>query len=100
MRRDESAERVVECPVHGEQRPAFVCRHLNLDEPVGFVEGYDPAHPGHELYQAWCSACDEVLEREGEWNEWAEAFAGIRLVCRVCYRRMKSLNRSGEAGRW
>lgn len=98
MSRDESSERVVECPAHGKQGPAYVCRHLNLDEPVGFVEGYDPAHPVQELFQAWCSECDAVLEREGDWNERAEAFAGIRLVCRVCYGRMKSLNRGVDPG--
>ena len=96
MSRNESTGRLVECPDHGEQAPAFVCRHLNLLEPVGFVEGYDPAHPEQALFQAWCSECDGVLEREGDWNERAEAFAGIRLVCRVCYGRMKSLNRGGD----
>jgi hypothetical protein len=35
-----------------------------------------------------------VLEREGEWNDRSESFAGVRLVCRACYREMKALNRS------
>lgn len=85
---------VVECPEHGSEPPAFVCRHLNLETPVGFVEGYDPDDPETELYQAWCRACDEVLVEEGDWNDRSEAFAGIRLVCRSCYRQMKALNRS------
>lgn len=49
-----------------------------------------------ELFQAWCAACDEVLEREGEWNDRSEAFAGIRPVCRGCYREMKALNGRGR----
>lgn len=84
----------VECPDHGTEPSAFVCRHLNLETSVGFVEGYDPDEPETELYQAWCRACDEVLVEEGGWNDRSEAFAGIRMVCRGCYRSMKTLNRS------
>lgn len=88
---------LVECPDHGTEGPAFVCRHLNLETPVGFIEGYDPDDPETELYQAWCHGCDEVLLREGDWNDRSEAFARSRLVCRGCYRQMRELNRS--AGR-
>ena len=92
---NEVKRKTVECGVHGAEGAAWVCRHLDLDEPVGFVEGYDPDEPDAELFQAWCAACDEVLAREGEWNDRSEAFAGIRLVCRACYREMKALNREG-----
>lgn len=92
----ESAGPRVECPEHGDQGAAFVCRHLNLREPVGFVEGYDPDDPDEALFQAWCSACDEILDDEGEWNDRSEAFAGVRLVCRACYREMKALNLRGR----
>jgi hypothetical protein len=92
----EPTARRVECSEHGEQGPAFVCRHLNLREPVGFVEGYDPENPEEALYHAWCSACDEILVQEGEWNDRSEAHAGIRLVCQACYREMKTLNRAGR----
>lgn len=85
--------RSVECPRHGEERAAFVCRHLNLRTPVGFVEGFDPDAPDVEVYHAWCDACDRILMDEGEWNDRSEAFAGVRLVCRACYREMKALNR-------
>lgn len=88
--------RTVECPEHGNQEPAFVCRHLNLRQPVGFVEGYDPDAPEKELFQAWCTACDEMLVRQGGWNDRSEAFAGVRLVCRACYGEMKKLNRRGR----
>lgn len=57
-----TGENVVECPVRGPQGPAYVCRHLNLHDPVGFVEGYDPARPDEDLFQAWFAARDEVAE--------------------------------------
>lgn len=85
---------MVECFEHGTEGAAFVCRHLNLEIPVGFVESHDPDDPDVNRYQAWCHACDEVLVREGEWNDASEAFAQPRLVCRACYREMRELNRS------
>ena len=91
-------EGTVECPQHGTQGSAFICRHLNLETRVGFVEGYDPDDTGGQLYQAWCHECDEVLMREGDWNERSEAFARPRLVCRACYRQMRELNRSAGQG--
>ena len=84
---------LVECDRHGSQAPAFVCRHLNLETPVGFVEGYDPEEPEVPLFHAWCSACDEVLQEEGDWNDRAEGFAAPLLVCRACYVEMRTLNR-------
>ncbi|NIP60901.1 MAG: hypothetical protein GWM92_20780 [Gemmatimonadetes bacterium] len=92
---NDSVRQTVECVVHGEEGPAYVRRHLNLVEPVGFVEAYDPAEPDAELFESWCAACDQELEREGEWNDRSEAFAAIRPVCRACYREMKALNRAG-----
>lgn len=34
-----ASEDLVECPVHGAQRPAYVCRRLNRETPVGFDRG-------------------------------------------------------------
>jgi hypothetical protein len=41
---------------------------------------------------AWCSACDEVLMREGEWNDVSEAHADIKLVCEFCFADIKRLH--------
>lgn len=93
-----SSIRVVECETHGPQSAAFVCRHLNLTVPVGFVEGFDPDDPDTPSYHAWCSACDEVLMAEGEWNDRSEEFAAPRLVCRACYEQMRDFNRPTRRG--
>jgi len=44
---------------------------------------------------AWCSACDEVLMREGEWNDVSEAHADIKLVCEFCFADIKRLHGTG-----
>jgi hypothetical protein len=47
---------------------------------------------GDDDLAAWCSACDEVLMREGEWNEVSEAHADIKLVCEFCFADIKRLH--------
>ena len=82
----------VECPVHGTQEMAFVCQHLAQGEKQGFHLGYDPDHPDELWPDAWCDACEAVLEQEGEWNEKTEQFADIKLVCAQCYEALRALN--------
>ena len=43
-------------------------------------------------FQAWCSECELVRQKEVEWDEKSEAFAGIKAVCEKCYFEMKELN--------
>jgi hypothetical protein len=44
------------------------------------------------LENAWCDKCDEVLQREGEWNDKSESFAGIMAVCEGCFEEIKKRN--------
>jgi hypothetical protein len=39
---------------------------------------------------AWCAACDEHYEAEGEWNDTSEPFAAFRVVCEQCFWRTHS----------
>lgn len=89
-------ERFVECAAHEYKRRAFVCKHLNQEDKVGFEEAFD-TQEGMELledddFMAWCNQCEEVRHAEGEWNYQSMAFAGIRLVCEECYFGMKERN--------
>ena len=40
---------------------------------------------------------DAVLEQEGEWNDRAEAFADICVVCAECYCQSRARNLSAQA---
>lgn len=86
----------IDCDKHDSNRIAFVCRHLNFTQKVGFEEAFE-THEGMELeeedsFQAWCTACEEVRQQEDEWNEISMAFADIKLVCEKCYFDMKEVN--------
>ena len=43
-------------------------------------------------FQAWCGECENVRQKEGEWNDRSMAFAQIKVVCEKCYFEMKELN--------
>ncbi len=89
-------DKYVECGSHEYRRRAFVCQHLNFINKVGFEEAFDTFEDMELLedddFQAWCSECETVRQKEGEWNKKSEAFAAIKLVCEKCYFEMKDLN--------
>lgn len=90
-------QKTVDCGTHGYKRPAFVCQHLNLENPVGFEEAFE-TEKGMDLgeeddFQTWCNDCEKVRVEYGGWNEQSESFAKIKLVCEDCYFEMKELNK-------
>lgn len=92
-------DKKVECGVHGKSSATFICQHLSNGEKLGFNLGFDPDQPDELYPDAWCDLCDDVLEKEGEWNDTSEAFANIKLVCAQCYCaiREKNWNQDEEA---
>ena len=85
-------ENKVQCDEHGPCEAAFVCQHLAQGEGLGFHVGYSEDEPDELFPDAWCDACDDVLEKEGEWNDTAEAYADIKLVCSSCYADIRERN--------
>jgi hypothetical protein len=83
------------CRRHGASFPCYVCGHLVGGRALGFHQAEDPGNPRPD---AWCDACEAVLEEEGEWNERCEAFAGITVVCGGCYDALEEVNRRYDAG--
>ncbi len=78
--------RFMECPIHGKQRPAFVCQHLATAGGsrcgLGFFQPDVIDLSQWDAYNAWCAECDRILRKNGgEWNDAAEAFAKPKLLC-------------------
>jgi hypothetical protein len=86
------SEKLVRCDTHGERRPAYVCQHLLDGSGRGFNWARDPEEPDALCPDAWCDACEVVLEAEGEWTEHAVEIAGIRLLCSGCYEIARERN--------
>ena len=77
------------CKIHGNTAPAILCCHLaDFDlingKSLGWVQAeYDPENPQPGDLMAWCSACDEIYEADGGWND--ENDSNFRVVCEVCF---------------
>lgn len=89
-------EKYLHCDTHDTQRNAFVCQHLIHADGAGFEEAFETVE-GMELgedddFQAWCDECEAVRQKEGEWNDRSQAFAGITVVCEKCYFEIKARN--------
>ena len=87
--------KTVECPSHGPQPETFVCQHvvqsLRDGKPVGFFWSIED--PDAERPDAWCARCEEVVRQTaGEWTPEAEQFAGVKLLCGICYDAARALN--------
>ena len=85
-------ESLMECPRHGDQRPAFICKHLLFGRGLGFHQPDDPPTEDWPFQNAWCDECDKVLVAEGEWNDRSEAFADIMALCEGCLEEIKQRN--------
>ncbi len=89
-------DKYVQCNAHEYKRRAFVCKHLNKKDKVGFEESFE-TFENMELgddddFQAWCNQCELIRQREDGWNDESMRFADIRLVCEECYFEMKEFN--------
>ena len=89
-------DKYVECEAHEYRRIAFVCKHLNNKEKVGFEEAFETFEDMELLedddFQAWCDECEVVRQKEDGWNDKSMEFASIKVVCEKCFFEMKELN--------
>lgn len=92
----------VECSEHGQQQATYVCQHivqsLRDGKPRGFWSSEES--PDNPRPDSWCSTCEDVVNRIGEWNEESESFAGISLLCGACYDRAKDMNTRKPNKKW
>ena len=85
---------MMECPHHGLQRPTFICGHLQCGKGLGFNQPEESLDPEWPFKNAWCDKCDQFLQKEGEWNDKSESFAGIMAICEGCFEEIKKRNES------
>jgi hypothetical protein len=84
----------VRCREHGERYATFVCQHLVQGSALGFFEpNRAPTSPEESDQQAaWCSKCEHVREQQGGWNDVAEAFAHVTMICDACFEASRRRN--------
>ena len=84
---NESEPLMVDCGPHGKRVATVVCRHLLRSEqaPAGFVENSDDPND----LQAWCRACEEMFQSEGDMTDAFREFNDMTIVCVACYAEAK-----------
>jgi hypothetical protein len=90
--------RRVHCHEHGYRFPTFVCRHLVGGEGLGFYPPNRPPISEDESAEqcAWCAECEQVRQKQGGWDDISEEFAGVTMVCDVCFESSRIRNQSGS----
>ena len=82
-------EKLIECEGHGMSEKCFVCEHLT--EGVG--QGFHTSDTERLRPDAWCDACNRLLETRGSWED-VEPHPPIKLVCGGCYDVFRERNRA------
>ena len=82
----------MECILHGKQKPAFICKHLQYGEGLGFHQPIETPKEDWPFQNAWCDECNTIFLEEGGWNDRSEAFAGIMAICEGCFEVIKERN--------
>lgn len=95
-------EHYVECHLHGKQQATYVCQHivqsLQDQQPRGFWSSEES--PENPRPDSWCSDCEDMVNKIGEWNDESEAFAGVKLICGACYDRARLMNMAPSKKWW
>jgi hypothetical protein len=74
---------VVQCQSHGASEPCYLCEHIEMHS---FGRGFNTAvNAESQRPDAWCDACDELLEGVDDWEALGDRHPKIRVVCGGCY---------------
>ena len=82
----------MECERHGLLRPAFICKHLQYGEGIGFFEPEEQPDPEWPFKNAWCTECEAIAIEQGGWNDFSEGFAQTMPICEGCYEEIRRRN--------
>jgi hypothetical protein len=94
--RASEGEDVLRCDSHGHSHVTYVCEHL-VDGATG--RGFYTAEapwPGNPRPDAWCAACEAILEEAGSWEAAGDRHPKLAILCGGCYDacRQRNLNPS------
>jgi len=80
---DMSESQQINCDAHGPANTTYICEHLAVTPTQAWFSCVPTSE--RPWPDAWCSACHEAFEPEGQWNERNEGGLKIKLFCHQCY---------------
>jgi hypothetical protein len=87
-----NSKSIMECAIHGRQKPAFICQHLQHGFMLGFLQADEAPSNDAPWEMAWCDACEVVRRQAGGWNDESEGYAAARCVCYGCFLSIRMKN--------
>ena len=93
----ESHPLAIHCDRHGVTAYCIICQHLRDGRGLEF---WEIKRDGEEPAQAWCEACDAILNADRGWTDRGDAHADWKLYCTGCYRETlaRHTRRGWDAG--
>jgi hypothetical protein len=82
----------VKCGTHDVGYATFICEHL-MSKPGQEWFSDDPTE-GNQWPDAWCAACQDLFQKQGEWNDKNSSGRHIRALCHHCYESLRSQSRA------
>jgi hypothetical protein len=82
----------IQCAIHGERRPAFICAHLTSEDVCAQGFNHLEATDEDPIPDAWCNNCEISRKQVSGWTEETTRLADIRLVCAGCYNQSRIRN--------
>jgi hypothetical protein len=73
---------IVICDTHGRRPYGMICVHLRQNEGLRY---FAVPRCKHGPPQAWCEACNAVVDQESGWTDVSDAHADWHLFCTECY---------------
>jgi hypothetical protein len=77
-----AGEDVLRCKRHGPSQPYYVCTHLDMESER---RGFNMANDEEQRPDAWCDACNRLLEGVDDWDALGDRHPKINVVCGGCY---------------
>ena len=76
------------CPEHGNTQAGIVCKHLHEGRCLRYhkTRPFPVVFPS--LWEAVCTDCNAILEREKGWTDRVEEVSKLSSVCTTSFRRM------------
>jgi hypothetical protein len=84
----------VKCDDHSSGYETWVCTHLYSNPAQSWFSR--EATTDNPWPDAWCSECDKIFMRDGEWNDKNSGCTQIKLICNFCYENRRKQEVAGD----
>ena len=94
--RASEGEDILRCGTHGLSQPTYVCEHLAHGAAGRGFFTAEPPWPANPRPDAWCGACEAILQEAGSWEAAGDRHPKLALLCGGCYDACRERNANSQ----